>query len=87
MIGLIHTSGQLLIPGAISPLGNLGPLLRHFLYGTKPSTPYNFPPSRPNAAIMHNLISKHPCPNGIVPLVKATWLKNKSKSQHFYGGS
>jgi len=87
MIGLIHTSGQLLIPGAISPLGNLGPLLRHFLYGTKPSMPYNFPPSRPNAAIMYNLISKHPCPNGIVPLAKTTWLKNKPKSQHFYGGS
>ena len=87
MIGLIHTSGQLLIPGAISPLGNIGPLLRHFLYGTKPSMPYNFPPSRPNAAIMYNLISKHPCPNGIVPLAKATWLKNKPKSQHFYGGS
>jgi hypothetical protein len=26
MIGLRHTSGQLLVPGVISPLGNLGPL-------------------------------------------------------------
>ena len=43
MIGLLHTSGQLLVPAAISPLGNLGPLLRRLLYGTTPSTPYNFP--------------------------------------------
>jgi hypothetical protein len=36
---------------------------------------------------MYNLISKHPCPNGIVPLAKATWLKSKPKSGYFYGGS
>ena len=87
MIGLLHTSGQLLLPGAISPLGNIGPLLRRHTFGTSPSSPYHFPTTRPNASIMHSLISSHPCPNGIVPLAKANWLKNKPKSQHFYGGS
>ena len=81
----LHTSGQL--PGAISPLGNLGPHFRRFLYGTTPTTPYIFPTTRPNAAIMHSLISSHPCPNGIIPLAKASWLKSKAKSQQFYGGS
>jgi hypothetical protein len=51
----------------------LGPILRHFLIGTRPTAPLSFPPSWPHAAEMYKCITTFPSPTGILQLSNHTW--------------
>ena len=57
------------------------------LFGKMQEPHFTFPPSRPYAAKMYWRAMRHPSPIGIVPLATATWKKEKSKQQHFFGNS
>jgi hypothetical protein len=52
IIGDILHNNMTLIPFAIDPFGRLGPILRHFLFDTRPTVPLSFPPSQPHATEM-----------------------------------
>ncbi len=68
IIGDILHNNTTLIPFAIDPFGRLGPILHHFLFGTRPTVPLSFPPSQPHATEMCTRITTFPSPTGILQL-------------------
>ena len=85
LIGDLLHWNMLLIPFVINPLGRVGSLLQHFLFGHHPAPLLWFPPSRPNATQMYTKLLQYPSPKGILLLANHNWLLHPT--QHFYGHS
>ena len=43
LIGNLLNRDMILLPFTIGPLGQFGPILEHFLFGSHPTPPYFFP--------------------------------------------
>ncbi len=85
IIGDILHNNMTLIPFAIDPFSRLGPILRHFLFGTRPTVPLSFPPSRPHATEMYKCITTFPSPTGILQLADNNWTTHRPR--RFFGHS
>ena len=85
IIGNILHYNMTLIPFAIDPFGHLSPILRHFLFGTRPTVPLSFPPSHPHATEMYKRITTFPSPTGILQLADYNWTIHQPC--HFFGHS
>jgi len=67
----------------IDPHGKWGLIFDQFLFGTRPPDPLEFRNNRPNATIMHDLATRHPCPLGVIPTACVKWKQNERTK--FYG--
>ncbi len=85
IIGNILHNNMTLIPFAIDPFGHLGPILCHFLFGTRPTVPLSFPPSQPYATEMYKRITTFPSLTGILQLANNNWTTHQPC--HFFGHS
>jgi hypothetical protein len=85
IIGDLLTRNMVLIPLAINPHRQFGPLLQTFLFDTEPTTPISFMTNKPNTTLMYSKITTFPSPKGILKLVDHNW--KISKTQFFYGHS
>jgi hypothetical protein len=72
-ISNIIDRNMLLFPFAFDPLGRFGPILQHFLFNMPPTTPLQFPPSKPKVTKMYNRILHFPSPKGILNLAEHNW--------------
>jgi hypothetical protein len=73
IIGEILQNNMTLIPFVIDPFGCLGPILCHFLFGTRPTVPLSFPSSQPYATEMYKHITTFPSPTAILQLADKNW--------------
>ena len=88
IIQYVYDSGKVLIPLAVSPDGDIGPMYKWFLFGTPMSDPYTFPNTRTQANKMYTRAMSHPSPHNIIGLATANWKKSKRPSSSpFYGHS
>jgi hypothetical protein len=74
-----------LIPFAIGPFGQIGPLARTFLFEMTPAQQLSFPASRPHASEMHCWITSFPSPVGILTHADRVW--STTRPHTFYGNS
>ena len=66
----------ILIPMPIDPHGKWGPMFDRFLFNTRPPDLLKFCINRPNATLMHDLATQHPCPPGIIPMACIKWKRD-----------
>ena len=85
LIGELLQRKIILIPMPIDPHRKCGPMFNQVLFNTRPPDLLEFRDNRPNATIMHDLATRHPCPLGIIPTACIKWKRNKHTK--FYGHS
>ncbi len=85
VIGNLLTRNMVLIPLAIKPHRQFGPLLQTFLFDTEPATRISFMTNKPNATLMYSKITAFSSPKGILKLADHNW--KISKTRAFYGHS
>jgi hypothetical protein len=85
VIGDLLDRNMILIPVAIDPFGQFGPILQTFLYDTQPTNPITFTPTKPNATSMYHQITHFPSPKGILKLTDHNW--KLTQTRRFYGHS
>ena len=74
-----------MIPMAIDPHGQMGPLMMRFLYGRTRGKLRAFKEKNSNAVEMYRRITSVPCPSGIIQQATINWKKNKTTQ--FFGSS
>jgi hypothetical protein len=84
-IGKLLRCNMVLIPLAIDPHGQFGPLLQNFLFDTEPATPISFTTNKPNATSIYSKITTFPSPKCILKLANHNW--KISKTRAFYSHS
>jgi hypothetical protein len=85
VIGDLLARQMLLLPIAIDPLGQFGPLLDHFLFGSHRPPPILFPLSKPSAMLMYSKLLHYPSPKGVLCITDHNWLA--SPTRRFYNHS
>jgi hypothetical protein len=58
VIGDLLDHNMILIPIAIDPFGQFGPILQTFLFDTEPTNPITFTPIKPNATLMYHKMTR-----------------------------
>ena len=83
---MIIKSGMALIPIAISPYGQFGPIIQRFLYGTRtlPHPPYQNK-KKPNALPAAKQLVSRKVPQGILKRANKLW--HREHKNEFYGTS
>ena len=83
VMGGILDANAVLIPMAIDPHGNWGPMMENSLFGFSPRKNLTFTEIRPNARRMYERATTYPCPIGIVNKACSNWAREPSRQ--FYG--
>ena len=86
LIGKLLSASIVLIPIAIEPHGEWGPMFENFLFNYTPRhhKPY-LTTTWPNANTMCERATTYPCPIGIIHTATSLWKQTKSRT--FYGHS